>query len=100
MSDLKLTAAEVKEILGKNGIKDIDGLAKMIAESQSGNILQKDVSSVASSWIIKVWKLDRSMDAVSVDDLAKMPDKIGGDIIKRRLAKDKKLVIDKKRLDK
>lgn len=88
MGDPKLTADEVKEILSKNGINDIDELANMIAESESGNILQKDISPVAASWVIKVWKLSDKQIQDLKEDM--MPDDIGGDIIKNKIDFDGK----------
>ncbi len=78
MPDQNLTPDEVKEILKKNGVESIDQLASLIASSQAGKPFQPDISPVAASWVIKVWKLDKT-----APDL--MPDHLGGDIIKQKL---------------
>jgi hypothetical protein len=74
----ELTPDEVKDILKKNGIESIDQLANLISASQAGKPFLPDISPVASSWIIKVWKLD-----VAAADV--MPDHMGGQILKQKL---------------
>ena len=78
MADQNLTPDEVKEILRKNGVESLDQLANLIAAGQAGKPFQPDISPVAASWVIKVWKLD-----AGAADL--MPDHLGGDIIKNKL---------------
>lgn len=82
-----LNKAQVKEILAKNGIKDIDQLASLIASNSSGNPLSDSINPIAGkdkdkdgdSWIIKVWKLMPSPNT------KELPTALGGDIIKRSM---------------
>lgn len=80
-----LNKDQVKEILAKNGIKDIDQLASLIASNSSGNPLSDSINPIAGkdkdgdSWVIKVWKL------MPKSDMKELPTALGGDIIKRSM---------------
>lgn len=67
---------QVKAILARNGVNDLDQLADLIASSSLDNPGAPDINPVAASWVIKVWKLDA---AAAVGEL---PDDLGGDILR------------------
>tara|TARA_R110000764_G_scaffold199956_2_gene285287 strand:- start:1561 stop:1818 length:258 start_codon:yes stop_codon:yes gene_type:complete len=71
-----LNKDQVKAVLAKNGIQDLDQLADLIASSSVDNPLGDNINPVAASWVIKVWKLDATA-AVS-----ELPDGLGGDILR------------------
>ncbi|MDP5206994.1 hypothetical protein ORI99_08105, partial [Alishewanella sp. SMS9] len=71
-----LNKEQVKAILAKNGIQDLDQLANLIASSSVDNPLDDNINPVASSWVIKVFKL--SADAA----IGELPDNLGGDILR------------------
>lgn len=77
MANPSLTPEDVKEILRRNGIESIDQLANIIASNQAGKPFSPDINPLSSSWIIKIWKLDKGAPDI-------MPDDLGGDIIKKR----------------
>ncbi|WP_299768978.1 hypothetical protein [uncultured Pseudoteredinibacter sp.] len=45
---------QVKAVLAKNGIRDIDQLADLIASSSIDNPLGDNINPVAASWVVKV----------------------------------------------
>jgi hypothetical protein len=75
MADPVLTAAQVKEILKKNGVESLDQLASLIAAQSAANPGAGNLDPLGKSWVIKVWELDRT-----IDDL---PDHLGGDILRK-----------------
>ncbi|MBK7812099.1 MAG: hypothetical protein IPI50_12875 [Saprospiraceae bacterium] len=84
MPDEKVTKEQILEVLKKNGIHSIDDLADQLANgetSANGEIAKFDnIGELASSWVIKVWKLDSAPK--DFEQIKNLPDKFGGDILK------------------
>lgn len=86
MPEEKVTKEQILEVLKKNGIQSIDDLADQLANddtSAQGEIAKIDnIGELASSWVIKVWKLDSATK--DLEQIKNLPDKFGGDILKSK----------------
>ena len=71
-----LTHEDIREILRRNGISDLNDLINSIAASNAEMPGEPDISPYAGSYVVKVWALDAAAPG-------EMPDSLGGDIIRR-----------------
>lgn len=71
-----LTKDQVKEILSKNGINDLDQLASLVASNALDDPLSDSINAVGSSWVIKVFRLS------AVDRFSQLPDELGGSFLR------------------